>query len=79
MSAATSAVTKGFFLNSWETIRASDFKIYNKVALGSLYISNGNGVINYFRSEANGTNVQILGHVWVMIMVQPILKGFTVF
>ena len=46
-----------FFLNILETIRDSDFKIYDRVAHYSLYISTGNDVINYFRSEANRTNV----------------------
>ena len=45
------------FWNISETIRASDFKIYLKVALGSLYIPTGNDVINYIRSAANRTNV----------------------
>ena len=55
MSAA--AVGTKCFFNISETIRASLFKIYQKVALDSLYISTGNDVINYFRSEANRTNV----------------------
>ena len=46
-----------FFLNISETIRMSDFKIYHKVALDGLYISTGNDITNYFRSEANRTNV----------------------
>ena len=37
------------FFNISETIRASDFKIYDKVALDILNISTGNGAINYFR------------------------------
>ena len=45
------------FFNISETIRASDFKIYHKIALDSLYISTGKDVINYFHSEANRTNV----------------------
>ena len=45
------------FLNISETIRASDFKIYHKVALDGLCISTGNDIINCFRSEANCTNV----------------------
>ena len=57
-AAASAAVTKWLFGNiSSETIRASDFKNYRKVALNSLYISTGNDVINYLRSEANRTNV----------------------
>ena len=32
-------------------------KIYHRVVLDSLYISTGNDVTNYFRSEANRTNV----------------------
>ena len=40
-----------------ETIRASDFKIYDRIAFDSLYISTGNDVIYYFQSEANRTNV----------------------
>ena len=55
------------FLNISESIRASDFKINHKAALDSLYISAGNDVINYFRPEANRTNVYILGHVRVAI------------
>ena len=44
--------------NISETMRASDFKIYLKVALDSiLYSSIGNNVINYVRSEENRTNV----------------------
>ena len=45
------------FFNISENIRDSDFKIYDRVALDSLYISTGNDVINGFRSEANHTNV----------------------
>ena len=56
MSAA--AVTKCFFYIS-KTIRASDFKSFHNVALDSLYISTGNDIIIYFRSEANRTNVYI--------------------
>ena len=48
---------KMIFGNIPETIRDSDFKIYDKVAIDSFYISTGNDVINYFRSEANRTNV----------------------
>ena len=40
-----------------EIVWASDFKIYNKVALDSPYILTGNDVMSYFRSEANRTNV----------------------
>ena len=43
--------------NISETIVASDDKIYHKVALDSLDIWIGNDVINYFRSEANSSNV----------------------
>ena len=50
-----------------EAIRASDFKIYHNVALGNLYISTGNDVINYFRSQANRSTVYIFGHVRVAI------------
>ena len=57
MSAATSTVTKWFFENISETVRASDIKIYRNVALNSLYISTRNDVMNYFRSEATRTNV----------------------
>ena len=57
MSAAASAVTKLFFFNISEIIRASEFKVYHKVALDSLYISAGKDAINYFRSEVNRTNV----------------------
>ena len=38
------AVTKWFFFNISETIRDSDFKIYDRVALDSLYILTGNDV-----------------------------------
>ena len=51
---ASAAIAKLFFFNISETIRASDFNIYHKVALDSLYISTGNDVIN---SEANSTNM----------------------
>ena len=55
------------FFNISETVRVSDFTIYHKVALESLYISTGNDFINYFQSAANRTNVYILGHVRVVI------------
>ena len=55
------------FWNISESIRVSDFKIYHMSALDSVDISTGNDVINYFRSEANRTNVEILGHVRVAI------------
>ena len=45
------------FFNISETIRASDFKIYHKVARDSLYISTGNYIINFFWLEAYRTNV----------------------
>ena len=61
------AVTKWFYLNIPETVRASDFKICRKVALNSLYFSTGNDVINYFLSAANRTNVLTFGHVRVAI------------
>ena len=44
------------FFGIWnisETIRDSDFKIFHKVALDSLYISTENDIINYFRPETN--------------------------
>ena len=41
------------------TIRASDFKIYQKVALDCHYISTGNYVINYFWSEANRNRTNV--------------------
>ena len=53
--------------NIQETIRGSEFKKYLNVALDTLYISTGNDVINYFRSEVNRTNVYIFGHVRVTI------------
>ena len=43
--------------NISEAIRASDLKIFHKVALDSLHISTGNDVIDYFRSQTNRTNV----------------------
>ena len=46
-----------FFSNISETIRASNFKIDHKVENDSLYISTGNDLINYFRTEAIRTNV----------------------
>ena len=55
------------FWNSSETAEASDFKIYHEVALDTVYISTGNDIMNYFRSEENRTNVQILGPVRVAI------------
>ena len=33
--------------NVSETVRASDFKIYHRLALGNIYILTGNDVINY--------------------------------
>ena len=61
MSAATTAsaavVAKYFLGNISETVGASDFAIYHRVALHSPYISTGNDVINYFRSAANRTTV----------------------
>ena len=60
-------MVKGFFFNISETTRTSNFKIYRKVALDSLYILTGNDVISYFRSAANRINVVILGYVRVAI------------
>ena len=60
-----------------ETANASRFKISNSIALNSLYIFIGNDVTSYFRSQANRMNVFILGRDF-SIMVQPILKKFTV-
>ena len=60
---ASAADTKLFLGNISETIRASDFKIYQKVALDSLYILMGNDVINYFRLEANLQTCKF----WVML------------
>ena len=37
------------FFSISKTIRVSDFKLYNKVALDSIYISTGNDVIHYFQ------------------------------
>ena len=48
MSAAASEMILG---NISETIRASYFKIYQKVALDSRYILTWNDVINYFRRQ----------------------------
>ena len=45
------------FKNICETIKASDVKIYLKVALDSLNSLSGNDVINCLRSKANRTNV----------------------
>ena len=56
-----------FCWNISESNRASNFKIYYKVAHDSLYILIGNDVIIYFRSAANRTNVPISGHVRVAI------------
>ena len=64
---AASAVTKRFFRNILEIIRASNSKIYRNVANSSLSISAGMDVTNYFWSTANRTNVSILGHVPVTI------------
>ena len=66
-SMSATAVTKWFFEYLSETIKASDFRIYHKVALDILYILTGNDVINYFWSAANRTNVFILGQVRVTI------------
>ena len=62
MSAAAAACSafrrhEMIFFNISKTIRDSDFKIYHKVVLDSLFIRTGNDVINYFRSAANRTNV----------------------
>ena len=54
---ASAAVTKWFFGNISETIRANDFKIYYKLAYDSLSFSAGNDAINYFRLEANRPKV----------------------
>ena len=48
---------KMIFGNISETIRASDFEIYYRVALDTLHISTGNDVITYFWSAANRTKV----------------------
>ena len=40
-----------------ETSRASDFKIYHKLSIDSLYISTGNDAIYYFQSAANHADV----------------------
>ena len=57
MLSAMSAIDEMIFWNISETIRDYDFKMYDRVALDSFYVSTGNDVINYFRSEANPTNV----------------------
>ena len=67
--------------NISDTITASDFKIYPKVSLDSLYISTGNDILNYFQLAANHTNVNCgscSGRDFT-IMVQPILKRLTFF
>ena len=61
------AVTKCFFLKILETIRASYFKIYHKVALDSPDILTGNDITRCFRSAENRINVLILGKVRVAI------------
>ena len=53
--------------NISKTMRDNDLKIYDRIALKSVYILTGNDVINYFRSEANRINVYILGQVQVAI------------
>ena len=73
---------KGFvynmiFLNISKSIRGNNFKIYQTVALDSLYISTRNDVIVYFRSVANRINVFIFGHD-CSITVQSNSKRFTV-
>ena len=70
-----------FLGNISETIRASNFNIYHKVALDSLYISTGNEVINYFSDRKQIVQPvnfgSFSGHDF-SITVQPILKRFTV-
>ena len=63
----SAAVTKWFCFNIWETIRASNFNIYNNVVHDSLYISTENDATIYFQSAANRTNLPMLGNVRVAI------------
>ena len=65
-----------------ETTRASNFKIYEHLALDSLFILSQNDVTSYSRSTVNRINVLDLGHVQVEILadnVQPISNRLTVF
>ena len=70
------------FLNISETIRTNDFKIYYSEALGSLYISTRNEAINYIRIGSKSykrINFLSCSDRDFSMIVQPILKRFTVF
>ena len=59
------------FITTWtvwkiiETAKAGNFKIYQNVALDSIYVSTENDVVIYFRLAGNCINVFILVLVWV--------------
>ena len=67
-------------LNISEITRASDFKIYHKVAIDCLYISTGNDVINFpvGRKAYKHVNFGSRSGGDFSITFQPILKVFTV-
>ena len=69
---ATGAVTdfdapKWFLGKISINTKASIFKIYRRIALGSPYTLTWNDITIYFLSAANRTNVPILGHIRVAI------------
>ena len=82
VNAASAAVTKLFFFNISETVKASNFKIYHRIALDSLYIFTGNDVTIYILPVGSKSHKRIhfgssLGHNF-SIMVQSIPKKFAV-
>ena len=58
---ATSAVMKWFVLNISEPTSASNFQIYSRVALDSLYTSTENDFASYFQSTASRINLSYFG------------------
>ena len=67
-----------FLGNISEIVGASDFKIYHKVDIDSLYTYAGNYVKNYFSKSYKRVNFGSCSGRYLLMRVQPILYKFTV-